>query len=216
MFCPRLPNRPLTRVIVLVHSSPVSLLRDHGRPDNLGVLVSPRGCGNFPALANWKWAADNDAFLAWDENRYVRMLDKITGVPGCLFVTSPDVVGDAKATKDRFYEWKHRLGCTRQPVAFVAQDGADAHRPPWQHIDALFIGGTTDFKLGPVAAQLAEEARRCRKWVHMGRVNTRQRIKYAKGIGCHSIDGTNFSMFRRTNLPWALEWAAHPQQLVLS
>jgi len=197
--------------MILVHSAPTSLVRDHGHPPNLGVLSSPRSVYRDAHDKGFRWAADNDAYLAWDAERFQLMLDKITGIPGCLFVVAPDVVGDAKATRDRFYEWKYRLDCTRQPIAFVAQDGADLHRPPWQYIDALFIGGTTEFKLGPVAAQLADEARRCRKWLHMGRVNTRKRIRYAKSLGCDSVDGTNFSMFRRTNLPWALTWASSEQ-----
>ncbi len=196
---------------MLVHSAPVSLVRDHGHPPNLGVLSSPRCVYRDAHDKGFRWAADNDAYLAWDEDKFVRMLDTITGIPGCLFVVAPDVVGDAKATLDRFYEWKYRLEGTRQPRAFVAQDGIENVGVPWAHIHALFIGGTTEFKMGPVAAGIAREARRNRKWLHMGRVNTRKRIRYAKSLGCDSIDGTNFSMFRKTNLPWALEWAGAEQ-----
>lgn len=198
-------------MMVLVHSSPTSLVRDHGHPPNLGVLSSPRCVYRDAHDKGFKWAADNDAYLAWDEDRFVRMLDKITGIPGCLFVVAPDVVGDAKATLDRFYEWLYRIQETRQPIAFVAQDGIESVGVPWSKIDALFIGGTTEFKMGPVAADVAAQALRCRKWLHMGRVNTRKRIRYAKSLGCHSVDGTNFSMFRRTNLPWALTWASSEQ-----
>lgn len=197
--------------MILAHSSPVSLLRDHGRPDNLGVLVSPRGCGNFPQLAEWKWAADNDAYLAWDRDRYVKMLDQIRGIPGCLFVTAPDVVGDAKATVERFNAWITTLNDVGQPVAFVAQDGIQFTGVPWNDIGCLFIGGTTEFKMGGWAAKYAREAKRRGLWLHMGRVNTRKRIRYAKSLGCDSIDGTNFSMFRKTNLPWALTWASAEQ-----
>lgn len=84
------------------------------------------------------------------------------------------------------------------------------------HFDALFIGGSTEFKLSEFAATLAQMAKRRRKWVHMGRVNTRRRVRYAASIGCDSIDGTNFSMYRRTNLPWALEMAAQPQERMVA
>ena len=49
------------------------------------------------------WAADNDAFNvnSWDERaerRFVRMVEALSGLPGCLFVVCPDVVGDAGLT----------------------------------------------------------------------------------------------------------------------
>lgn len=197
--------------MILVHSAPVSLVRDHGHPPNLGVLSSPRCFYRDAHDKGYRWAADNDAFLAWDADRFQLMLDKAAGIPGCLFVVAPDVVGDAKATRERFFEWHDRLRATGQPLAFVAQDGVDDDFVPWEHIDCLFIGGTTEFKMGPVAAELAREARRRGKWLHMGRVNSRRRIRYAKSLGCDSLDGTNFSMFRRTALPWALTWASADQ-----
>ena len=61
---------------------------------------------------------------------------------------------------------------------------------PWDDFDALFIGGTTDWKLGDGAAQLVREAKRRGKWVHMGRVNSLRRMIYAESIGCDSADGT--------------------------
>lgn len=168
-------------------------------------------------ITSWPWAADNDAFSDWNEQRFLRMLDRITGRPGCLFVSAPDVVGDAQATLERFREWLPRLKETGQPLAFVAQDGIDQIDVPWDDFDCLFVGGknqpagTVQFKLGPVAADYVRQAKERGKWVHMGRVNTRKRIRYAKSIGCDSIDGTNFSMFRRTNLPWALTLASSEQ-----
>jgi hypothetical protein len=195
--------------MILVQQSPTTLLREHGPHPNLGVLSGPRRV--YKNVEGWLWAADNDAFLAWDEDRFVTMLDKITGIPGCLFVVAPDVVGDAEATLERFHEWAYRIRETGQPVAFVAQDGIEDHPVPWGIVDALFIGGTTEFKMGSVAAAYAREAKQRGKWLHMGRVNTRRRIRYAKSLGCDSIDGTNFSMFRRTALPWALTWASAEQ-----
>lgn len=198
--------------MILVHASPTSLLKDHGRHPNLGVLSSPRRVYG-QETAGWPWAADNDCFNGWDEPRYLRMLDKIAGRKGCLFVTAPDVVGDSVATLELFHTWKDELYEVGQPVAFVAQDGLE--NPPWQAFQALFVGGTTAWKLGPQAARLVRTGIALGKHIHMGRVNTRRRITYAKALGCHSIDGTNFSMFRRTNLPWALDLCAGHTQLML-
>lgn len=159
----------------------------------------------------FRWAADNDAFNAsYSDEAFVKMLEKITGLPGCLFVVAPDVVGDAGQTHILFHNWYYRLHATGQPIAYVAQDGIE--RPPWDLFDALFIGGSTEFKLSSQVALLVAQAKQRGKWVHMGRVNTRRRVRYAQSIGCDSIDGTNFSMYRRTNLPWALEMCAGGRQ----
>ena len=116
---------------------------------------------------------------------------------GCLFVTAPDVVGDAAQTLRNFAEWRSELDGF--PVALVGQDGLGV--PPWDEFDALFIGGTTEWKMGAQARRLIREAKERGKWVHMGRVNSYARGRYARWLGCDSIDGTQFSWFRDTKLP---------------
>jgi len=198
--------------MILVHQSPTTLVRDHGHHPNLGVLSSPRRVYVDAPEAGYAWAADNDAYnKAYTDEKFVTMLDKIHGLDGCLFVVCPDAVGDAEATLELFHWWLPRVEECDQPVAFVVQDGVENHPVPYHLIDAVFIGGTTEFKMGPVAAEIAREARRRGKHLHMGRVNTRRRIRYARSLGCDTIDGTNFSMFRRTHLPWALTWASSEQ-----
>jgi hypothetical protein len=183
--------------MILVHQSPKTLAPY--RTENLGVLCSPR-CVYADDIQEWPWAADNDAFSKWDEGRYREMLERIEYRRGCLFVTAPDVVGDAAATLELFYEWQRDL--CGLPIAFVAQDGIeDVGLPPMGDFEALFIGGTTEFKMGPVAAALARTCKAAGKWVHMGRVNSYERGRYARWLGCDSIDGTQFSWFRDTKLP---------------
>lgn len=82
-------------------------------------------------------------------------------------------------------------------------------------LSAVFIGGTTEFKLGATARAITAEAKRRGKWVHMGRVNTAQRVRYAKQIGCDSFDGTTFSRWRATYLRKGLAWAQTGKQLTL-
>lgn len=194
-------------MMILVHKALVTLERY--RHPNLGVLVSPRGGCRVEELPRWTWGVDNDSFLKWDEPAFERLLNRIDGVQGCRFVALPDVVGDASATLDKFADWKHVR--ESQPIALVAQDGLTIERTPWKEIDAIFIGGTTDWKLGAEARAIVSEARRRGLWVHMGRVNTRNRIRYARSIGCSSLDGSSFSRFSRTHLPWALKWASSEQ-----
>ena len=174
----------------------------------LGRLLGPRlrGHPHLTVKAGWPWAADNDAYSAWNEDRYLRMLGAIAGLPGCLFVTAPDVVGDHHATLERFHRWQPIIRAHNLPVAFVAQDGVTPDTVPWADLDAVFIGGTTEFKLGPDAAQVARETKRRGVWLHVGRVNSLRRMRYCHQLGVDSIDGTNFARWNDSKLDMGKRW----------
>jgi hypothetical protein len=206
----------------------------HWRP-NLGRLITPR---HYPrleetALCGLPWAADNDALAGFDENRYLRMLEAIaSGDPaqsrphfGCRFIAVPDdarmgpdgPIVSAEGTLELFEHWQSLLAMQyRLPLALVLQDGQERLPVPWRRIAAVFVGGSTKWKLGPHAAELVAEAKRRGKYVHMGRVNSARRAAYAASIGCDSIDGTGASKFRSRWLPEYLHWAAAPAQLRLT
>jgi hypothetical protein len=185
------------------------------RHPNLGRLAVPRDCARIAEThrAGIPWAADNSAFAGFDEAAFVRMLDRIQGVPGCLFVTAPDVVGDHKATAALWTKWSHELNARDLPAAFVVQDGCTTGAVPWESCAAVFVGGTTEYKLGTDAAEIVRESRRRGRWAHMGRVNTQRRIRYAASIGCDSVDGTRWSLWRDTSLPRALDQLAGGDQM---
>jgi hypothetical protein len=187
------------------------------RHPNLGRLAVPRDHARMAetAAAGIAWAADNAAFSGFDPAAFRRMLARLAGVPGCLFVTCPDVVGDAAATARRFRRWAGLIERGGLPVALAAQDGLERRTVPWGSIDALFIGGTTAWKLSPAAARLVAEARERGKWAHMGRVNSDRRAFYAAAVGCQSIDGSRNSMHTSTHVPGALRAAAAGRQLML-
>lgn len=63
-----------------------------------------------------------------------------------------------------------------------------------------------EWKLGEAAAWLVSEARGRGKWVHMGRVNTRARLRRARDVGCDSVDGTLLAQGAERNLPPLLRW----------
>ena len=65
----------------------------------------------------------------------------------------------------------------------------------------MFVGGSTEFKLGPVAAALCQEAKARGLWVHVGRVNSRKRLRYSASIGADSADGTYLVYGARRGLP---------------
>ena len=119
-----------------------------------------------------------------------------------LFVVLPDVIGNAKETMRLFMRWQSivhdDLGL---PRAYVLQDGLDSVGVPWDHTEAIFIGGTTRFKLCKRVANTVAEAKDRGKWVHMGRVNTPDRAAYAWSIGCDSFDGSQFGRFPQRDFP---------------
>jgi hypothetical protein len=57
--------------------------------------------------------------------------------------------------------------------------------------------------------------KRAGKWVHMGRVNTDRRIRYAAAIGCDSIDGTKWVRWRDAYLNDGLRKVGADVQLAL-
>jgi hypothetical protein len=198
-------------VRILVTTAHPQALKHQG--DHFGRLLVPEHHprAKDTAEAGIPWAADNGCYQGLNERLYRRMLRTIESLPGCLFVTVPDIVGDARATLRLFREWHEEVALSRQPLALVAQDGLAATDVPWGEIDALFVGGSTDFKEGARAASLVAQAKERGLHVHMGRVNGRRRFNYARLIGCDTVDGTGFSMFRDTWLPVAMdEWAQEP------
>jgi len=63
-----------------------------------------------------------------------------------------------------------------------------------------------DWKLGAAARALVADAKARGKWVHMGRVNSGKRLRYAEAIGCDSCDGTTLAGFADATLPDVLAW----------
>jgi hypothetical protein len=164
-------------------------------------MIRRRRCGL--ALT---WAADNGAFSQFDERLFLNMLQTLRGVPGCRFVAAPDVVGDAAQTLRLFDQWEPLIRSLGFPVALVGQDGLTVGAVPWSRIDAIFIGGSTSWKLSKDAAELVAYGQARGKWTHLGRANTRRRLHHASRIGCDSVDGTAFSRWPDLYIPKALDW----------
>ena len=105
--------------------------------------------------------------------------------PNLLWIAVPDAVGDADATLERFREW-HMWLCHLGRLAFVLQDGgmfwvsALGEAPG---LAAVFVGGSTRWKLGPEAAKLVRQARGRGLQAHMGRISSARTIWYARSIG---------------------------------
>jgi len=156
------------------------------------------------------WAADNGCFNAAryvGDDRWLAWLRSHAGAANrCLFATAPDVVGDAVATLTRSAPFLPVIREMGYQAALVAQDGLEHLTVPWDEFDVLFIGGSTEWKLGPAAAQLAIEAKRRGKRVHMGRVNSLRRLRIAAAIDSDTADGTFIAIAPDTNLPRFRVW----------
>lgn len=177
-------------------------------PPEVGLMVTPMMGNRIPM--DRTWAADTGCFAQphrHDDDRYLDWLGNRVHLAGsCLFATAPDVVGDAKATLKRSTPMLQHIRDAGYKAALVAQDGMAPDDIPWREVDALFIGGTTDWKLGHEAAALADHARRLGLWVHMGRVNSLRRLRIAQSFGCQSADGTFAAFGPDKNIPRIQRW----------
>lgn len=157
------------------------------------------------------WCADNGAFSRrWNSRDWWEWLthpNQIKHQETCAFAVAPDVVGDARSTNLLAEEWLPKIQNLGYPTAYVAQDGLGVSESvPWGTFDVLFLGGSTEFKLGPVARSLVAEARDRGLGAHMGRVNSKKRLLYARDIGCTSADGTFLTFGPEINLHRVLVW----------
>lgn len=150
------------------------------RPD-LGLMLTPM-MGNAPDLTRVKWCADTGCFSQpekHDDERYLNWLDRRPRETN-VFATAPDVVADAQATWKRSQPMLWRIRELGYNAALVAQDGIEDMRLSWDSFDAIFIGGSTAWKLGPIAFDFGREARGRGKHVHWGRVNSVRAVVQGK------------------------------------
>lgn len=191
-------------MIAFITTSVPTLVKMRERTWHVGRLLTPRMASALDGTTKngLPWAADNDGFNGVKVGPYLRMLSLIAETPeGCRFVVLPDKVSDARETLRLYLKWqeivREDLGL---PGAFVLQDGIEGAGVPWDLTEAIFIGGTTHFKLSGIVRRLAQEAKERGKWLHMGRVNTPDRAFYARSIGCDSFDGSQWGRFPERDL----------------
>ena len=171
-------------------------------PPFLGVMLEAYDRHRIDLTARI-WAADNGCFTAGEGFQYDRFRAWLSGYLAvretCLFVTAPDVLGDAAATLHRSREPLSDLRSLGFRTALVAQDGLTPTATPWGTFDVLFIGGSTRWKLSEAVRELVAQARGRGVWVHMGRVNSYRRLRLADHWGVGSVDGTYLAFRARRN-----------------
>lgn len=165
------------------------------------------------------WAMDNGAFTDTypGDDDYLRILEGYRGdQERCLFVAAPDVLGDAPATLELFPKMAARLKADGWPVALVGQDGMENLPVPWHETDWLFVGGSTEWKLGVGAELLIRQAQTHGVRVHVGRVNSGTRFRHFDALGCDTADGTYLAFGPEKNAPKLFGWMNTPRQEFLA
>lgn len=198
--------------ILLVNGATTTVNAYRSNPA-IGKLISPRAGNDIQkvAVSGMSWGADNDALAGIDPDGYIAMLNKIeaTDQSHLLFVSVPDAVeqtpdgprGDWTGTRWLWRAWLPALRRRGLPAALVVQDGATPDEVPWGAISALFIGGSTAWKLSSAVCCLCDAARRRGIWIHVGRVNSLRRLDIVQRLGAQSFDGGQFSRFPATYIP---------------
>jgi len=156
---------------------------------NFGQLRTPL---TAYALSGQVYGLDNGCFSKFEKKTWLRLVEDAKKHEYPKFVCAPDIVGDARRTLelfDQFYDVIKPL-----PVALVLQDGIGNFAIDWDRVDAVFVGGSDAFKISSEAINACKVARMLGKWVHVGRVNTAQRISNWIGLA-DSIDGSGISRF---------------------
>lgn len=210
-------------------------VREAMRAGYLGQIITP-AAGNRLDEHYVEWIADNGIYSnAYPgDAAYISWLEQQADFRSrCRFAVAPDVVADHEGTLARSWPMFRAIRRAVGRVAMCAQNGATPDDMPWDDIDAVFLAGIVEcvpcgyvpaitdlpmtacpycsralveWKIGDVAAQVAAEARSRKKWVHMGRVNTDDRIRRAREMGCDSGDGTFLAFGPDVNLPILLSW----------
>lgn len=166
-----------------------------------GSIVTPAKWGNS-IQDGFSWCMDNGVFTgAFSEvDFWAKLVEMRPYQNTCLFVVSPDVVANAIATMSAYRYWGGRIKERGWPVAFAAQDGQELFDFPPEY-DALFIGGSTEWKMSTAADECILRAKAQGKWVHVGRVNSQKRIRHFQLMGVDSVDGTTVCFAPDKNYP---------------
>lgn len=147
-----------------------------------------------PVRPNQPFAIDNGGYSEFRRKEFLSLLEREKPrIDLCRFVAVPDVVGSARRTLEAFTYWQKRI--YRWPLALVAQDGQENLPIPWRQIEAIFIGGMTEWKMSDHVEHIIKCAQLQDKWVHVGRVNTAARWKHFEDLGADSIDGSGLARY---------------------
>lgn len=163
----------------------------------IGQLITPlTGYSNYGRDV---FAIDNGAYSGFNAVKFFRLLDReMPNRERCKFVAVPDVVGSARRTLELFRHFAPKL--RGWPLALVCQNGQEDLDIPWCEIKAVFIGGSAnasgyEWKTSEASQQIIRTAQALGKWVHVGRVNGPDRVRWAEEVGADSVDGSGIAQY---------------------
>lgn len=177
---------------LLIDNSAQKIERHTARYDFIGgQLITPltayRNAGGV-------FAIDNGAHSEFDRDAFLRILKREKpNRARCLYVALPDVVGSARRTLEAFYFWCDELN--GWPLALVCQDGIEDLPIPWRRLAAVFIGGSTEWKLSKAAKDVIKAAKLMGVHTHVGRINTVERWHAFESLRVDTCDGSGVSRF---------------------
>jgi len=184
-------------------------------PIHFGNLTSPHRTSPPLPIKEGRWfAVDNQCFTK--PFNVLRMNDLLKNLlpykKNCLFVVVPDIpwldgrrVFDAQITLDMFYEYGSHVIFRGWPLAYVAQNGAECLPIPAEAA-AVFVGGDILWKESEAALYVIKKAKSQGLWVHVGRVNSRRRIRHFQLAGVDSVDGTGITYEPSSVLKQLTRW----------
>ena len=166
-----------------------------------GLLNSPRAGILAPLENGVTWALDNNIFtMEFILTNWMKALERYQSyLDTCLFAVAPDVVGDRERTLKQFDQYQPILKDMGYPVALATQDGMTTSDIPWNRVDAIFVGGSVEHKMGEQTGWIIKHAIANHIHVHIGRVNSRKRIM--RFWFADSVDGTSPAIGPNTNIP---------------
>jgi len=167
-------------------------------PGGIGWLQSPDSWKNVPYYM--PYALDNGAFKDFNPEDFRRHLKRPNGFNRPLWVAVPDAVGDAEKTFQRWHKWNRIVAAHGFKLAFVAQDGMEPQDVP-PEADCVFIGGGTEWKIDN-----AHKFKGVAKLLHIGRVNTFGRLRWADDLGADSVDGSGWFRAKGKQYFDMIEW----------
>jgi hypothetical protein len=146
------------------------------------------------ASAGCAFAIDNGSFSRFDGRGFARMIQREEpNRDKCLFVTVPDVVGNARRTME-IWQRRHKF-VQHWPMALVAQDGIEDMDIPWDDMKAIFIGGRDPWKDSQASLDIVKTAKIFGIHVHVGRVNTERRFRLFHDAGADTCDGSGVARY---------------------
>jgi hypothetical protein len=132
--------------------------------------------------------------LPFDADAFRKALDLLGECAD--FIVLPDIVAGGLASLDFSLSWIDEVKTYGRPMLLPVQDGMEV-----EHVDpilkdgmGIFIGGTTEYKESTIP-MWSDFGALFDIYVHVGRVNSRRRLKLCKMSGADSFDGSGPSRF---------------------